>query len=229
MMEGEEQEYWAPERREHGLPRPLIVVCAAILALGLIGSIIAAFVPIGSSAKAEAETTANAPMDEDDGSAAANVSEDLNTAATEATNNANAALAQAASDLNATDSSSTVETASPTTESQEPAYALISCRVQGIALEASRCIAPTGDSDPGGYVRISGGGSLRRYGPNEVSGLLSGSPARIPLAGDYAIDVQANGDSDYTLRMEVYRGSQRVYQNEGSSFDTLSASAAGSD
>jgi hypothetical protein len=228
-MEGEDQEYWAPERRERGLPKPLIFVCGGILVLGFAGSVAAAVFPFGSSAKAEAETTANAPMDEDDGSATANVSEDLNTAATEATNNADAALAQAASDMNAADSSGTDENASAAIETQEPAYALISCRVQGMALEASRCIAPTGDSDPGGFVRISGGGSLRRYGPNEVYGLLSGSPARIPLAGDYAIAVQANGDSDYTLRMEVYRGSQRVYQNEGSSFDTLSASAGSSD
>jgi len=216
------QEYWsARQRRDKGLPSGITFLCGAVLFAGLGFSLFGTFgdVPVAAAEITAADDVASA--EETETPVAVETAADALEAAADALEAEGEAAEAALSDDTATSYETSAPVAAP------PAVATVSCRVQGMEIEAWRCIAPTGSVDNGGYLKLAGGGEVRRYGSTEVMRLLSGRAARVTLPGDYNLEIQSNGDSDYTLRVEIESAGSVVYQDEGSAYDTLRAVQAG--
>jgi hypothetical protein len=205
--EGDANDYWpAPELRQKGLPAPISALCGAILLAGLGWTLFGGFGAPTAAALAADSTLAGSELPpEIDGMSNISVDDTLDAAA--------AAVEGSTSALGTVEASVA-----------EPAVAVLTCRVQSMAVDAWRCIYPANEYDSGGYLKVNSGGQITRYGPNEVMSILSGSTARLELAGNYSVEAQTNGDSDYTLRLEIQRGGGVIYQDEGSEYDTLRVS-----
>lgn len=223
--------YGHEPQRSRGLPRPIVLACGGLLLAGVAGSIVVAkpwqsdeIVAETASGEAAADVASGepaAPMDET--AMDANMSLPLEGQADELERLGEAA--EAAVDAAAAPPVGTEQVGPRKSLAAAPVVAEFSCRVNGTEVAAALCITGTSDA-PGGSLRVTSADRVVRYSPNEVFGVLSGNRARLSLSGNYRVEAQSNADPDYTLRLVVYRGSEVVYQNEGSAYDTLIASAA---
>lgn len=103
-----------------------------------------------------------------------------------------------------------------------PLTAIFSCHSGGAEFPASACIiGHQSTGGVGGALRIENGDDVHAYSESEILDDLAASRADITLHEPFALFVQAGGDSDLVLRLEILEGGQVVYQDEASKFGVI--------
>lgn len=111
--------------------------------------------------------------------------------------------------------------------SRGPLSAVFSCHSGDAEFPTSACLVGyRSTGDVGGSLRIENDGDVRVYSESDILDDLAASRADITLHEPFSIRVQAGGDPNLVLHLEVLESGDTVYQDEASQFGIMSIDSA---